>query len=142
MSKASMNSAMASVRQLSDRPSSVNVSKAAKDLLRKIRHKGNVKRDDLEKILNLDKESQRWIICNISSRRREVLIKCLDNYPNMSTSKRIAKGIEHLTPDADFDDVGSHSHKTSFCFQLSRRESYQSYYSQLEKECIGESINN
>ena len=26
------------------------------------------------------------------------------------------------------------SHKTSFCFQLSRKESYQSYYSQMERD--------
>ena len=43
---------------LKDTDKHLKISKDAQKLLKKIRQKGNVKRDDLQKILLLDKESQ------------------------------------------------------------------------------------
>ena len=63
-------------------------SQTARDLLYTIRKKGQVKYDDLDKILKLDKVSQEYLINRISVRRRGILMKCLDNFPKMKKAGR------------------------------------------------------
>ena len=71
------------------------------------------------------------------------MLKFLDNFPNIKKSnatKKIPKELENLAGALGIED--QQSSKNSFCFELSRRESYQSYLTQLERESIGEPIQN
>lgn len=73
-------------------------SKQSRDLLKLIKRKGNVNREDLEQILKLDQKNQEFVVSHISERRKQLLLKHLDNLPNIENE--------------------------SFNFELSRKESY------------------
>ena len=79
-------------------------SKQCRDFLREIKKRGKVKKIDLERILQLDMKNQEFCINHISKRRKKVLLKYLDDLPYMNENESIN-------------------------FELSRRESYQSYQS-------------
>ena len=76
-------------------------SQQSKLLLKQIREKGNLKKKDFEKILELDDKDQDFVISHISENRKNMLVKLLS----------VVK-----LPEKDQEDE-------SFDFTLSRRQS-------------------
>ena len=56
-------------------------TKESKAILKTIRDKGNVKKVDFEKILELDQENQDYKITHISEHRKNLLLKILAKVP-------------------------------------------------------------
>ena len=52
-------------------------SQKAKQILKQIRDKGNLKKKDFELILELDDKNQDYVITHISERRKTLLLKML-----------------------------------------------------------------